>query len=70
MKEVTDQIREEAAARIIEEYQRWLTQFTDGDAEKAEDEAESEATRQIAESKQRIDQISAELEGKGKSRFG
>ncbi len=66
MKEVTDQIREEAAARIIEEYQRWLTQFTDGDAEKAEDEAESEATRQIAESKQRIDQISAELEGKGK----
>lgn len=66
MKEVTDQIREEAAARIIEEYQRWLTQFTDGDAEKAEDEAGSEATRQIAESKQRIDQISAELEGKGK----
>ena len=64
MKEVADQIREEAAARIIEEYQRWLTQFTDGDAEKAEDEAESEADRQIAESKQRIDQISAELEGK------
>jgi hypothetical protein len=66
MKEVTDQIREEAAARIIEEYQRWLTQFAEGDAEKAEEEAESEATRQIAESKQRIDQIAAELEGKGK----
>ena len=64
MKEVTDQIREEAAARIIEEYQRWLNQFAEGDAEKAEEEAESEATRQIAESKQRIDQIAAQLEGK------
>ena len=66
MKEVTDRIREEAAARIIEEYQRWLTQFSEGDTEKIEEEAESEATRQIAESKQRIDQIAAELQGKGK----
>lgn len=64
MKEVADQIREEAAARIIEEYQRWLTQSTEGDAEKTAYEAESEADRQIAESKQKIDQIAAQLESK------
>jgi hypothetical protein len=65
MKEVTDQIREEAAARIIEEYQRWLTQFAEADTEKTEEDTESEAIRQIAESKQKIDQIAAELQGKG-----
>jgi hypothetical protein len=70
MKEVTDQIREEAAARIIEEYQRWLTQFAEADTEKTEEDTESEAIRQIAESKQKIDQIAAELQGKGNQQFG
>ncbi len=61
MEEVSDKIRQEAAARIIEEYQQWLTQVIEGDGEKISKETEPDAARQIVESRQKIEQIAAEF---------
>ena len=59
MEDVINKVRQEAAARIIEEYKQWLTQVVEG--EKIIKEAAQEAVRDIAESRQKVEQIAAQL---------
>ena len=63
MGQASNKIRQEAVAMIIEGHKQWLTQVIEG-----EKEAEQEATRYIAELRQKVGQIAAEFKDEARHR--
>ena len=58
MTEVSNKVRQEAAAMVIEECRQWLTKVVQEEMEKIIEE-----TKHITDSKQRVEQIAAAFNG-------
>ena len=63
MAEVSNKVRREAAAMVIDECKQWLNQVIEAEVEKIREEA-----RQIADSRQKIEQIAADFEEETKDK--
>ena len=56
MEDVSNKVRQEAAAMVIDECKQWLAQVNEEEEEKIREEA-----KHIADSKQKVEQIAAEF---------
>lgn len=65
MTQGSDRVRQEAAAMVIDECRQWLTQIVKEEMEKI-----IENTKYIADSKQRVEQITAAFKGETGGKIG